>query len=244
MPASRDLHSTVLYELCQANPTEDLRRQKVCAWAVTGLILEKTINLPALALVIDGTAKTASRVRRLRRFLANQRVNVRAYYDALIRRALRSWEGHTVVLALDTTITRNRMGVCRLSVVYRGRGVPLVWHVYAGRSSTLQFDDYRSLLDHARTLLPRSSTVVLLVDRGFNTSLLMAWCHRNGWHYRIRLRKKFLVTLGDGECLQLAEIHLRRGMVRFFQAVRISKFELGPANLALAWSGMVHRHVN
>src|SRR5262249_52934987 len=42
---------------------------------------EKTISLTALALVIVSPAKAQSRVRRLRRFLANPHICVRAYYD-------------------------------------------------------------------------------------------------------------------------------------------------------------------
>src|SRR4029079_19431089 len=95
------LHDTLFAAIRKAHPTEDPRRQRVFIWLVVGLLLEKTISLTALALVIVSPAHAASRVRRMRRFSANPRVDVRAYYDALIRNALAGWAGATLYLVLD-----------------------------------------------------------------------------------------------------------------------------------------------
>ena len=154
MSDSFALHSTILERVRQANPHEDLRRQKVFAWLVVGLLLEQTICLPHLANVMVSVAKAASRERRLQRFLSNSHVKVRAYYDALIRQALMGWTDDTLYLVIDTTSLAGRLVIGRIAVVSRGRALPLVWQVYQRQSVALAYVDDRALLEHAVTLLP------------------------------------------------------------------------------------------
>ena len=129
MSDSLSLYDTLLLAVRKANPDEDPRRQRVFAWAVAGLLLEKSIHLTVWALVIASAAKAASRVRRLRRFLANPHVNVRPYYEALLRQALAGWAAATLYLVLDTTTLAGKLVILRVSLVYRGRAIPLVWEV-------------------------------------------------------------------------------------------------------------------
>jgi hypothetical protein len=238
MSDSLSLYDTLLLAIRKANPDEDPRRQRVFAWAVVGLLLEKSISLPALALVIVSTAKAASRVRRLRRFLANPHVQVRAYYDALLRQALAGWAGATLYLVLDTTTLAGRVVILRVSLVYRGRAIPLVWEVYERKSVALPFAAYQAVLAHVRTLLPPDSRVVLLGDRGFRSTPLMRWCRQQqpGWHFRLRLKGNQLVTLADGREQRLAWLGLQPGQVGFLQNVRLGKEQYGPLSVAMAWA--------
>lgn len=234
MSDSLRLYSTLLSRIRQALPREDLRRQMVLAWAVTGLLLEKTICLPLLANLIVSAAKSASRVRRIRRFLANTRARVRAYYDGLIRSALVGWSGRTIYLVIDTTSLASRLVICRISVVCRGRAVPLVWQVYERESVMLAFEDYKDLLEHVLTLLPEGVRVVLMGDRGFRTTDLMAWCADHpSWHFRLRLKGNQEVTLPDAP---LAGVLLRPGMVRFLHGVLLGQGGYGPIDIAMAWA--------
>lgn len=238
MSDSLSLYDTLLLAIRKANPDEDPRRQRVFAWAVVGLLMEKTISLTALALVIASTANAASRVRRLRRFLANPRVNVRAYYDALLRLALAGWTGATLYLVLDTTTLAGRVVILRVSLVYRGRAIPLVWEVYERRSVSLPFAAYKAVLAHVGTLLPEGACVILLGDRGFRTTTLMRWCSRQqpAWHFRLRLKGNQLVTLADGREQRLDRLGLRPGQVGFLQDVRLGGKHYGPIGIAMAWA--------
>lgn len=237
MSDSLSLYDTLLLAIRKANPDEDPRRQRVLVWAVVGVLMEKTISLPALALVIVSAAKAASRVRRLRRFLANAHVNVRAYYDALVRQALEGWTAATLYLALDTTTLAGKLVILRVSLVYRGRAIPLVWEVYERRSVSLPFRAYKEVLAHVRSLLPPDARVVLLGDRGFRATALMRWCRRQpGWHFRLRLKGNQLVTLADGREQHLNELGLRPGQIGMLPAVRLGKEHYGPIALAMAWA--------
>lgn len=236
MSDSLALYSTILTQVRTANPQEDLRRQKVFAWLVLGLLLEQTINLPYLANAIVSCAKAASRERRVQRFLTNAHVQVRAYYDTLIRSALVEWTGQTLYLVIDTTSLAGRLVIGRIALVYRGRAIPLVWQVYDRTSVMLDYEDYRPLLDHVATLLPPLASVVLLGDRGFRTTDVMQWCaDHKPWHFRLRLQGEQLVRLPDRRLLALAELGLRRGQHGYVQQVWLGVEAYGPLNVALAW---------
>ncbi len=232
------LYDTLFDALRKANPNEDPRRQRVCAWAIVGLLLEKTISLAAIALVIVSAANADSRVRRLRRFLANPHGCVRAYYDRLIRTALTDWEGQTLYLVLDTTTLAGRLVILRVSLVYRGRAVPLAWQVYDRKSVSLPFKAYKDILAHVRSLLPARATVVLMGDRGFRTTTLMRWCKKKaiGWHFRLRLKGNQLVSLADGRTWALRDLGLKPGMRGFLANVRLGGEQYGPIELAMAWA--------
>jgi hypothetical protein len=238
MADSLTLYDTLFSILRKAHPHEDARRLRVCVWAVVGLLVEKTISLPLIALAMGSTAKAASRIRRLRRFLANPRVDVRVYYDALVRGALAEWAGQRMDLILDTTTVAGRLVILRVSLVYRGRAIPLVWQVYERKSVSLPFKLYREVLGHVRGLLPPGVTVVLLGDRGFRAQALMRWCRSPhvGWHFRLRLKGNQRITLADGRTWLLRELGLKPGMKGFLHEVSLGEGRYGPIHLALAWS--------
>ncbi len=238
MSDSLSLYDTLFSVVRKAQPHEDARRLRVFVWAVVGLLIEKTISLPLIALAIVSTAQAASRVRRVRRFLANPHVSVRAYYDVLIRGALADWAGEKMALILDTTTVAGRLCILRVSLVYRGRAIPLAWQVYDRKGVSLPFKLYREVLGHVRTLLPPGVTVVLLGDRGFRGVALMRWCRSPhiGWHFRLRLKGNQRITLADGRTWLLRELGLQPGMKGFLHDVFLGERRYGPIHLAMAWS--------
>ena len=238
MADSLNLYDTLFPLFRKALPHEDARRLRVFVWAVVGLLVEKTISLPLIALAIVSTAKAASRIRRVRRFLANPHVCVRTYYDVLIRGVLAEWAGATMELILDTTTVAGRLCILRVSLVYRGRAIPLAWQVYERKGVSLPFKLYREVLGHVRGLLPPGVKVVLLGDRGFRAVALMRWCRSPhiGWHFRLRLKGNQRITLADGRTGLLQELGLKPGMKGFLHDVRLGAGRYGPIHLALAWS--------
>ena len=94
-------------------------------------------------------------------------------------------------MALDTSMLWNTYCLIRLSVLYRGRAVPLVWCVLEHGSAQVGFATYRELLERAAVLLPRRCKGIFLADRGFAATDLMAHLGRLGWHWRIRIKSSF-----------------------------------------------------
>jgi len=69
-------------------------------------------------------------------------------------------------LSLDTTMLWDKFCVIRLSVVYRGRAIPVIWRCWS-MVVAVKFIVYQDLLDKAARLLPEGGKVVFLGDRGF-----------------------------------------------------------------------------
>ena len=76
MSDSRRLHASCLSVLQSELSGEDFRRLDTWAWAITGLLLQKTISLPAWICHLPDEADAFGREQRFRRWLNNRAVKV------------------------------------------------------------------------------------------------------------------------------------------------------------------------
>jgi hypothetical protein len=225
-----------LVELCgQPGQWRDVRHLQTLAWMVVGLIQAECVKLTAWVPFVQGRARYAqSTQRRFRRWLANRRIEVASLYGPLIEQALREWGTHTLYLALDTSLLWNQYCLIRLSVVYRGRAVPVVWEVLEHGSSSVTHAAYDALLDAVPALLPAGVKVVCLADRGFADTELLAHLRRLGWHFRLRLKATFSVLRPGQLPCKVEDFALAPGRALFLHNVAITAEAFGPVSLALA----------
>jgi hypothetical protein len=229
------LYSELVELFGQPGQWRDLRHLQTLAWMVVGLIQAGCVSLTAWVPFVKGRACYAqSTQRRFARWLGNPRVEVQGLYAPLIQHALREWGKHTLYLALDTSLLWNQYCVIRLSLVYRGRAVPLVWEVVAHGSSSVAHAAYEALLDAVPPLLPLGVKVVFLADRGFADTELMAQVRRLGWHFRIRLKASFGVARAGHLPCKVEDFPLAPGRALFLHHVAITAKHYGPVSLALA----------
>ena len=166
----------------------DRRHLKTLAWRMAGRIQAGNISLTAWVPDVPSRAVYAqSTVRRLTRWLENTRIDVHALYGPLIQQAMAEWGDQRVYLALDTSMLWNTYCLVRISLVSRGRAIPMVWTVLEHPSSSVAYDVYKELLDKLVEWLPCGCTVVFTADRGFADTHLMRHLTRLGWHWRIRI---------------------------------------------------------
>ena len=144
-----------------------------------------------------------------------------------MQQALAEWGEHALYLALDTSQLGNKYCLIRLSVVFRGRAVPLVWRVQEHPSAMVSFQAYKQLLDAAAKLFPAGVKVVLLADRGFADTGLMRHAKKLGWHYRIRIKCSFIVWR-HGKRYKVEQIGLRPGQALFLQHISLTDARFGP----------------
>lgn len=213
----------------------DLRHLKTLAWMINGLILSGQISLNAWAVYVCGRAEyAASSARRFRRFLDNKRIEVQPLYAPLLQQALQEWDHKTIYVALDTTMLWNTYCVVRLSLIYRGRAIPLVWKVLEHKSASIAYEKYRSLLTQAAQLLfPFHCKVILLADRGFADTKLMKRLKRLGWHFRIRMKDNFWIYRKRQRRQKANWIRLAAGHPKFWHEVELTEERLGPLHLAM-----------
>jgi hypothetical protein len=149
----------------------------------------------------------ASWQRRCQRWLVNRRIDVQELYGPLMIWALQYWQkpGHSLHLALDTTMLWNRFCVVVLSVVIHNRAIPLLWQTLEHPSASVSASVSIALLEKADRLLSGFGSITLLADRAFPCDELIAWfCGRSRWNQgRLKVRHKepgaaMLVPVGWG----------------------------------------------
>lgn len=240
MGDSLKVYGTLMTIFCQylrVGPGPHLGQLKTLAWCVTGLLLTNKIHIPQWASAIISSARQqASRERRLYRWLTNPKVDPERLYGPLIQEALRRWVGQRLYLALDTTSVQGQFTIIYLSVIHRGRAVPIIWSVVRSASTTVRFESYQSLLIRAAKLLPPKAKVVLLADRGFCDMRLMQAARDLNWGFRIRIKSAVWVYWpGQRPGTKVGRLCPGLGEARFYHKVWLTKQQLGPVHLALAW---------
>ena len=121
------LYNTLVHVLSQHAEWGDQRHLKTLAWMMVGLMHSGWISLTAWAPYVVSRAQYAqSTVRRFRRWLNNDKLDVLSLYGPLMTQALAEWGEHTLYVALDTSMLWNTYCLIRLAVIYRDRAVPLI----------------------------------------------------------------------------------------------------------------------
>jgi hypothetical protein len=71
--------------------------------------------------------------------VTNRGIDAEALYGPLVLWSLQQWQkpGHTLHLALDTTVLWNRFCVVVLSVVCHSRAIPLLWQTLVHPSASV-----------------------------------------------------------------------------------------------------------
>jgi hypothetical protein len=234
MEGTPRLYDTLVEVLSQHQNWVDLRHLKTLAWMIVGLIQSGKIGLTAWAPYVHSRAVYAqSRVRRFARWLENDRIDVHALYGPLIQQALTEWGSNLLYLALDTSTLWNTYCLVRVSLVYRGRAIPIVWKVLEHPSSSVAYDVYQDVLDKVADLLPFRCHVVFTADRGFADTHLMEHLTRLGGHWRLRIKGSFWIyRCGKRHC-KVNRIPLAAGQALFWHHVHITKNCYGPVHLAM-----------
>ncbi len=204
---------------------------------ISGLLLSQRSSIPAWLPHIHSRATFAqSSERRVRRWLENPAVDPTSVYGPLITRALRDWGRHPLILALDTSVLFEKFCLIRVSVLFRGRAVPLVSRVLEHSSAQVSTAHLLPVLAEVKGMLDFLGLhqVRLLADRGFCDTELMAWLRVCGWHYRIRIKSSLILAAPDGQRLcKVGEVRLSPRETRCFHNITLTGQHFGSVHVAL-----------
>ena len=240
MDSRARLHCELTGFLRQHCPVADRRHLVLLAWMVAGLLLSETICFDRWKTRLPlAHCLAASWQRRCQRWLSNRRIDVEVLYGPLVLWAIQQWQnpGHSLHLALDTTMLWNRCCVVVLSVVCHGRAIPLLWQTLEHPSASVSASVSITLLEKADQLLAGFESITLLADRAFPCDELIAWFRgRPRWSYVMRLRGDTEIhgTAAPLGC-QVRRLHLRRGQCRGFRGVRLWTDGSQSVNLVIAY---------
>lgn len=239
MSDSLQLYGTLLRAFCQYIPASfygDLRLLMVLAWAVVGVCLTQTVNFNRWSEVVIGPATYAnSHQRRFRNWFKNKRIKPVKFFYPLLRAAMQLWPPQQVLyLALDSSDLKNGYILIRLALIYRGRAIAVTWRVLKHNSTSVSYQQYKSVLQQAVLILPKSQPVVLLADRGFVHVKLVKFCRQHHWGYRLRAKSTTRLRLPDRHVTSFDKLCPPQGHAHYYQQVHILGEKIGPVNIALA----------
>ncbi len=165
-------------------------QSKTLALFTWGAIQAKSIVLQQVAeeLLAESGAKCESIERRLRRFLANDRVEVKETWEYLLAQVLPYWKGKKVTLVIDITPFEEHAQVIYVGLLQRTRVLPLAWRVMPGQEKweERQWQIVQELFGQVKKYL-ESSECTVIGDRGFGSLAFIQLCQKQGWHYLLRV---------------------------------------------------------
>jgi hypothetical protein len=164
-----------------------LSQAKTLGWIVAAIVRVRHLNLANLAQLTKSRTTFKHNVKRIDRFLSNNRVDPLRAATPVIQKLLRRRKKRLVV-SFDWT-KFGPLQTLALVAVFGGRGVPLLWRTVGEfglfRSQTRL---EREMLGDLRELLPGNLKVVVLADRGFGKTELAKHCQDLGLDYLIRIK--------------------------------------------------------
>lgn len=235
MSNSLRMYRIIFRSVCQVLDALRVTRQRNLARMITGIHLGQHVHLSKIANHLFGASQLTSKVKRLRRFVANKAVDVRANYAPYAKKVIEAAaSSERLRLLIDTTKLPGTRQILMVAIAYRRRSIPLIWKVMR-RTGVTDSDTQRNLLEALGVWLPNGLDTVLIGDGEFHSIDLMAWLQEKGWHFRLRLHKDTFIRLPDSTWVQPQDIDIRPGERQYLQEVYLTQGKYGPVNLAITW---------
>lgn len=212
----------------------DIRAAVTFIWSLVGLLLSGKIHLSQWALYRPGKTQAGGKERQISRWLHNEHIVPKEIYRNLGTAALLQWNETRLEIALDTSCLWERFVIVRVSLIYRGRAIPLVWKVLEGKSASVSFSDYADLLWTLRQMLPSSAKVLLLADRGFVDTELMFFASQFQWDYILRAKTSLWVHRKGHDPVKLGQLLPPQGKIHLFKTAKVTAKQFGPLAIAIA----------
>jgi hypothetical protein len=233
MPTS-PLYDSTRQHLAAQLPDALASQIETLALVVVGISqsVSAQIGKIARALPLDTTA--AAKEQRLRRLLDNQRLTQTKHYQPLAKAALHGLKGQRVQLLIDRVLLRDSHNILVVSIGFRRRSLPLVWHSLEHRGQS-GLADQQALLRQALSLLPERVRVSIHGDSEFRNQELFSWIRSQGHDAMLGVPGRTLLSLTpEGQATPLSSWLPNRDSVAYLTDVYLTEGRHGPVNL-LAW---------
>jgi hypothetical protein len=137
---------------------------------------------------------------------------------------------------MDRTDINDRHWLLVISLVFKGRTLPLTWSIMEGEGAS-SYQDQEPLLERILDWIPQGCQVILLADREFDSSALMDFCLTEGWHFCFRIRSDRWLNLPNADRFQPKSLNLKTGQSRYFNKVYPNCLEGESLSLSCRFEG-------
>ena len=123
-----------------------------------------------------------------RRGLKRRDFAVADCFAPLLRWILSFWSHRRLALALDVTNLGDRLHILCISVLFGGMGLPVAWKILPGNQKEPWHPHWCDLLRRLQPAVGADWQVVVLSDRGLESSRLFEAIVALGWHPLMRVK--------------------------------------------------------
>jgi hypothetical protein len=227
-------YNKLLSEIFQWLSRYRITQLRVLALWMYGLFQAKHCSLHKVADYLPLEANKASKIRRLKRFLKNPSIVVKAIYTEIVKVMLEKWNSRSLDIAIDRTDWKI-FNLLLCGIAYNNRVLPLGWRLlnHAGNSD---FDEQKELLDSIRPILPEKCQISLLGDGEFKSVELMRYTLTYNWNFNLGQSESTWMKYPSGRWEQLKALKVSEGSPCYYQGVFLTKeHEFGPVNVIAYW---------
>ena len=211
-------------------PTGSVARHlTTLAALISGIVGSKSTQLPSVATKIPDGTRPESRVKRLTRWLDNERILEEVYFLPYVDILLTQLALETLVVVMDGSVVGRGCLALMLHVVYKGRALPLAWRVRQRPKGHCPEDLHIAVVELMSTVLPERAKVVFLGDGECDGTALPATLSKVGWSYVCRTAMSTTATW-EGETFRLDVLGacIQPGRLIEFKEVSITRDAYGP----------------
>lgn len=116
-------------------------------------------------------------------------MDVRMLFGPLSAWVLKLLRPPEIVLALDPTLCRDRLAVLAVSVVAHGSAIPVAWVAVRANEKGAWMPHWKPMLERLHAVVPKRTRVIVLADRGLQSTDLYDDICSLGWHPMFRLTR-------------------------------------------------------
>jgi hypothetical protein len=191
-------------------PGQNKKQREGLALLTATMLDVRSANLMDLAASLPRQAERLDmRYQWISRVLGNGLIDVDEVMAPYVRDILGRLvgDGRRLVLIIDQTQANEMQQAVVVAARVGERSLPLAWRVKKTQGA-IGFAEQREALEVVVGLLPEGTRPVLMGDRFYGSPDLIAWCRKQGWDWRLRLKQDLLVFEDGGETT-LAECFAR-----------------------------------
>lgn len=225
-----------LMQLYPTEPTGNLARHlNTLAWMISGIVGSKRTNYPEIAKKAPDGTKPTSREKRFSRWVKNDRIDCETYFAPFAVELLLSMAGGSLLLAIDGSEVGRGCLALMVSLVFKGRTLPLAWVVVEGHKGHFPEETHVALVEQVAQMTPAEADIIFLGDGEFDGITLQETINRFGWHYVCRTAKDIVLT-EEGDEFKAQELGLRPGNFISMPAVAFTRAQYGPVHVIAWWA--------
>ena len=188
-------------------------------------------------------SKTESRTKRFNRWLRNKKVNKETMYFPYIKEILAGLSGTTLIFTIDASSLGKHCAVLMISIIYKGRALPVIWKVREGNKGSFSEEEHIALLKELDELLKeieedleKELDVVVVGDGEFDGVEFQKKCEEYKWEYVLRAAKNINCYEEEEKEPFKPEDIAQEGEQVNVERVKYTKAKYGPVQI-IAWWG-------